>query len=184
MLPPELEGIEFTHDIRERGLDYASGGVWAEFGVFKGNSTRHILHRMPDDTTIHLFDSFEGLPEVWDMGEATRDIIRFKLEEHEIPVFNEIRATIHKGWFKDTLPKADMGVLNFVHIDCDLYSSTKTVLEYIEVSPGTIIVFDEYHGYPNYENHERKAYQEWSERTGYELEWLAYGRQGAMGRVQ
>ena len=76
-----------------------------------------------------------------------------------------------------------MGVLSFVNIDCDLYSSTVTVLENIEVEPGTIIVFDEYHGYPNYKEHERKAYYEWSERTGYKLEWIATAHWGALGKV-
>ena len=179
----ELENIPFTEDIRVEAMEYAEGGVWAEFGVFKGGSARHWLNYMPDGTHIHLFDSFKGLPEHWDMGNnKPRPIPPFYLEEHEIPVFNDIRVTLHKGLFKDTLP-CDMGVLSFVHIDCDLYSSTVTVLDNIEVEPGTIILFDEYHGYPNYQAHERKAYFEWAERTGNTLTWLVKGRMSALGRV-
>jgi hypothetical protein len=53
----------------------------------------------------------------------------------------------------------------------------------LKVSRGTIILFDEYHGYANYRDHERKAYLEWSEKTGNRLEWLAYNRSEALGRV-
>ena len=183
MLPEELEGIPFTEDVRTTAMEYAKGGVWAEFGVFRGGSARHFIHAMPDGTVMHLFDSFEGLPEKWDMGGGARDITYFQIEEHQIPVFNDIRVFMHKGLFADTLPCLDMGVLAFVNIDCDLYSSTVTVLENIEVEKGTVIIFDEYHGYPNYEAHERKACQEWMDRTGHKLEWLAQGRMGALGRV-
>jgi hypothetical protein len=186
MLPDELKNIPFTEDIRATAMEYAEGGVWAEFGVFRGGSARHFIHAMPDGTTMHLFDSFEGLPEYWDMiGDGKpREINRFEIKQHQIPVFNDIRVTVHKGLFADTLPQADMGVLNFVNIDCDLYSSTVTVLEHIQVEPGTVIIFDEYHGYPNYKEHERKACQEWMDRTGHKLKWLAQGRMGALGVVQ
>jgi predicted O-methyltransferase YrrM len=53
------------------------------------------------------------------------------------------------GLFEDTLPTwlaQHPDPITFVHIDCDLYSSTKTVLTHIgpRVQAGTIIVFDEY----------------------------------------
>jgi hypothetical protein len=184
-IAPEVRHTEWLDDIKMTAMPLAKGGTWAEFGVFCGNSARHLIHGMPDGTEIHLFDSFKGLPEYWDMiGDGTYPKkTLFAIEDHEIPVFNDIRVTIHKGLFADTLPIADMGVLQLVNIDCDLYSSTKTVLDHIEVESGTIIIFDEYHGYPTYKEHERKACQEWLERTGIELEWLGHGRMGALGRV-
>ena len=183
--PPELDNVPDVPDLKPVVIEHAKAGTWAEFGVFKGNSARHWLNHMPDGTHLHLFDSFEGLPEYWDLvGDGKpRKINRFTLEESEIPVFGGSRQTVHKGLFADTLPDANMGVLSFVHIDCDLYSSTVTVLENIEVEPGTIMLFDEYHGYPNYREHERKAYHEWSERTGYKLDWLATARWGVLGVV-
>ena len=183
--PPELDNIPDVADLAPVVIEHAKAGTWAEFGVFRGSSARHWLNHMPDGTHLHLFDSFEGLPEYWDMiGDGKpREIQRFLLEDHQVPKFIGSRVTVHKGWFKDTLPKADMGVLSFVHIDCDLYSSTVTVLEHIEIESGTIIKFDEYHGYPNYKEHERKAYYEWSERTGHKLEWIATSHWGALGVV-
>ena len=50
----------------------------------------------------------------------------------------------------------------FIHVDCDLYSSTKTIFSLLSdrIVPGTIILFDEYFNYPNWQQHEYKALQE------------------------
>ena len=181
LLPPELEGLPYIHNIRKYAAEQASAGTWAEFGVANGNSARKFLSWMPDNTEIHLYDSFKGLPEKWIFNDDINHIGRFAVDE--IPVFNDIRVHIHEGMFADTLPKMDIGVLSFVHIDCDIYSATKTVFDNIEVSRGTIILFDEYHGYRAYKDHERKAYFEWVDK-GNEFEWLAVSRSQAMGIVK
>ena len=127
--------------------------VWAEFGVENGISAKYFLGHLPPEGRFHLFDSFEGLPENWeDKPEGYRKAIR-------IPRFNDWRVTLHPGWFKDMLPLDE--ILGFVHIDCDLYSSTKEVLEGIQVTQGTIILFDELFGYDGYEDHEYKALREY-----------------------
>ena len=176
-LPPELQGLPYLDDIRTYAAELADGGTWAEFGVATGGTARHFINLMPDGTEIHLYDSFKGLPEVWDFNGDINFIGKFAVDK--IPVFNDVRVHIHEGWFADTLPEMDIGVLDFVHIDCDIYSATKTVFENIEVRPGTIILFDEYQGYTDYRDHERKAYMEWDN----ELEWLAVSRSEAVGRV-
>ena len=176
--PPELLDVPLVDDTKVIAIEHATAGVWAEFGVYRGNSARYLINHMPDNTVIHLFDSFRGLPEEWDLGNEVSQ--RFVVDK--IPTFNDVRVITHVGMFADTLP-ADMGVLNLVHIDCDLYQSTVTVLDNIQVEPGTVILFDEYHGYPNYAMHERKAYLEWSQRTNYKLNWLAKGRMQAVGIV-
>jgi len=181
MRPEELSYIPHEDDIRTFAAQLAQAGTWAEFGVAGGGSARHFIHLMPDNTEIHLFDSFKGLPEEWDFNGDINKIGKFA--QDKTPTFNDIRVHIHEGWFADTLPTAELGVLDFVHIDCDIYSATKTVFDYIQVKQGTIILFDEYHGYTDYKNHERKAYMEWSERTGHQLEWLAISRKEAVGRI-
>ena len=91
-------------------------------------------------------------------------------------------VTLHKGWFNDTIPKwkADHpGPLAFVHIDCDIYSSTKTILDMLadRIEPGTVIVFDDYFNFPNWENHEHKAFYEYLAANHAAYEPLAYARQ-------
>ena len=55
---------------------------------------------------------------------------------------------LHKGWFKDTVPqwqRNNKGPIAFLHMDADIYSSTKEVLTMLnqQIVPGTVITFDE-----------------------------------------
>jgi len=156
--------------------------AWAEFGVAGGQSATYFLTAATPFTTFHLFDSYLGLPEEWDFNGDINHIGRYA-QPHP-PRIEDSRVVWHNGMFADTLPVADMGTLDFVHIDCDIYSSTKTVFDHIQVREGTLILFDEYWGYLDYRNHERKAFLEWSERTGYELEWMGKNRSQAAGIIR
>lgn len=175
--PDELIGVPQVDFIRPFAAELAEGRNWAEFGVAGGGSARTFLSIMPDDAVLHLFDSYEGLPEEWWFNDDFNYIGKFA-QPHP-PKIGDDRIVWHNGMFADTLPKADMGVLDFVHIDCDIYSSTRTVFEHIEMREGTIILFDEYWGYEDYENHERKAFME----AGYAIKWLAKNRSQAAGRI-
>eukprot|EP00536_Pseudo-nitzschia_multiseries_P009955 jgi/Psemu1/202108/e_gw1.290.11.1 len=87
----------------------------------------------------------------------------------------------HKGWFHETLPLFLEGTKNepvaFVHADADLYSSTLTFLKLLckhkRFRRGSVIVFDEYWNYPNWQQGEIRA---WLETAGdYGLEWEYFG---------
>jgi len=112
---------------------------WAEFGVWRGNSARYLHRLMPRDVQLHLYDSFKGLPEDWseDYPKGT-----FATAASPLRLLGD-RTCIHEGWFKDTLVKGT--TYGFVHIDSDLYSSAKTILERIHPVLGMIIVFDEFY---------------------------------------
>jgi hypothetical protein len=68
-----------------------------------------------------------------------------------------------------------IGPIGLLHIDCDLYSSTRTVFERIGrlVGPGTVIVFDEFYHYFGWEAHEAKAFLEFVTAEKLEIEYLA-----------
>lgn len=119
---------------------------WAEFGVWFGNSARYLHRLMPEDVELHLYDSFEGLPEDWE-GHPEYTKGTFATGKTQLMLPMDQRTYIHKGWFKDTLAPAK--AFGFVHIDSDLYSSAKTILERISPTPGMIIVFDEFYGGEN-----------------------------------
>lgn len=57
-----------------------------------------------------------------------------------------------EGWFDDTLPqfiKDHSEDCSFIHVDCDVYSSTKTIFQFLNNKiKNTIIVFDEFFNYP------------------------------------
>jgi hypothetical protein len=70
------------------------------------------------------------------------------------------------GLFQDTLPGfiSDLRKeTSFIHLDADLYSSTKNVLSQLNesIKAGCILVFGEFMNYPNFEQHEYLAFKEW-----------------------
>jgi hypothetical protein len=68
----------------------------------------------------------------------------------------------------------------FIHIDCDIYSSTKTIFDNLvkHIVPGTIIIFDEYFGYYEWKQNEFKAFQEFVEKNNVSYEYIAYSYRG------
>jgi len=137
--------------------------LYLEFGVYYGDAMRlwSKLLKNPQ-SSLHGFDSFEGLPADWD---ARRPKGEFDVGGR-VPTFDDTRVVMHKGWFQETLPSFTLPererlVLN---MDADLYSSTKFVLDTLrgEIRPGTFIVFDEFCD----RMHELKAFDEFMRETG------------------
>ncbi len=150
------------------------GGLYLEFGVFQGKSINLISSTLPDKI-IYGFDSFEGLPETW-WREDKYPKGHFSLEGN-LPQVNE-NVRLIKGWFNETLPdfvKEHPEPCAFIHIDCDIYSSTKTVLDILrnQIVSGTIIVFDEYFNYPGWQEGEYKAFMEFVKWSDIKFEYIA-----------
>ena len=156
-------------------------GLYLEFGVYSGRTLNHIAGQV--DKPVYGFDSFEGLPERW------RDSLgagHFKV--NELPKVGE-NVTLVKGWFDQTLPKflaTHPGDVAFLHVDCDLYSSTQTIFACLapRIKPGTVIVFDEYFGYPGWREGEFKAFQEFIGRERLGFKYLSYNRKGEQVSVK
>jgi len=62
-------------------------------------------------------------------------------------------------------------------VDCDIYSSTKTIFQYLadRIVSGTIINFDEYHNYSGMQFHEYLAFQEFVEKYNVKYTFLGFG---------
>ena len=73
-----------------------------------------------------------------------------------------------------------------MHVDCDLYSSTKTVLDALagRIRAGTVIVFDEYHNFPGWREHEHKAFMEFCEAFHVDFEYISYNNLQAAVRIK
>lgn len=147
------------------------GGLALEFGVFSG-STLRLIAEARSEGGVYGFDSFQGLPEAWRGGFPAGAFAVSDLPQ--VP-----GAELVVGWFDAVLPgflEAHPGPVDFVHIDCDLYSSTRTVLELLgpRLRPGTVVMFDEYFNYPGWEEHEHKAWVEYAARTGLRFTYEAY----------
>ena len=117
-------------------------GHWCEFGVRAGRSLNWMIDEYPEQV-IHAFDSWQGLPEEWNHG--TGKVADMSCNPPVVPR----HIQLHKGWFKNTVPtwkENNKGPVAFLHMDADIYSSTKEVLTLLNdrIVPGTVITFDEF----------------------------------------
>jgi len=153
-------------------------GDYLEFGVYEGRTfveaceiaRRYESHQI----RFHAFDSFEGLPDIseedatgpFKKGQFRCDRRRFErnLRGHGI---DRSRVNIVEGRFGQTL-KEDGGHgverVAIAWIDCDLYSSTVPVLEYLtgRLADGAILVFDDWYFYKGRPDQgEQGACHEW-----------------------
>ncbi|MBV8915749.1 MAG: class I SAM-dependent methyltransferase [Acetobacteraceae bacterium] len=148
-------------------------GLVCEFGVFEGATIRHITRRLPG-RAVYGFDSFEGLPESW---RPSFDRGAFSTGGRMPAVQQNVKLV--KGWFDDTLPafcREHQDPVALLHIDCDLYSSTRCVLAHLgrRLRTGSLLVFDEFFNYPGWEQHEFRAFSEFASRHRLRYEYLAY----------
>jgi len=181
---PDALGFDTQRDVTAYALTNCKAeGHYLEFGVFTGGTLRFIAPRI-GGRKIHGFDSFEGLPEGWggfNLGERAFDV------GGKLPRVPS-NVELHRGWFDASLPPwlaSNPGPVAFVHVDCDLYSSTKTIFDLLgdRFIPGTVILFDEYFNYPNWEKHEFKAFQELVTQRNIKYTYLAYARQQVAVRI-
>lgn len=155
-------------------VEKAKDGLYMEFGVHTGGTIKQIAQFTTNK--VYGFDSFEGLPEDWPgmhgKGHFACDIPEDLPDNVELVV----------GLFQNTLPKFikkhKKEKVAFIHIDCDLYSSTKCIFDNLKnnFQDGSVIAFDELIGYTGWEDHEYKAFNEFLEETKYR--WECIGRFG------
>lgn len=151
-------------------------GLFIELGVYTGRTINFIAALNPR-RTVYGFDSFEGLPEPWIREDLSIPIGAGSFNHPgELPiVLNNVQLI--KGWFTHTLPQFTLSEpIAFLHVDCDLYSSTSTAFKHLgnRIRPGSILVFDEFYNYPASEEHEFKAFQEFLSEKNYKAHYLAY----------
>ena len=181
---------ENTNDVRLRELDDLANylpdwGLNVELGVYNGVTIGCLATARPD-LEFHGFDSFEGLPEDWDMGQkgVKKEAFDRNGELPEVPD----NVSLYKGWFNETLEPFleahETSPISFLHVDCDIYSSTDYSLNLLNdrIVPGTVIRFDELSCwryvfneaspkgkanrvfYTTWKDHEWKAMNEWLDK--------------------
>ena len=139
------------------------------------------------------FDSFQGLPEPQEVEKLSSRFTkgRFDCSESEFRHILESRGVdlskvvIVPGFYKDTLSQAvkdtfQLTAASIVMVDCDLYSSTKSVLDFITslVVEGSIIIFDDWFAFKGNPNRgEQRACSEWLEANP-GLELIPFARFG------
>ncbi len=146
-------------------------GSILEFGVYNGK-TLNFMAKHQKRARLHGFDSFAGFPEDgradWHQDMAVA----------QIPKMAD-NVQLHIGYFEKTLPEFaachqdELGSLGLVHIDCDLYSSTKTVFDALgpHLRPGQLIVFDELMNYREFAQNEFLAFYQFLCLHELDFEW-------------
>ena len=167
------------HTWETRGMDGSFRiGQYYEFGCYNGDSLVDVWNalrirygrRLPDYWRMVAFDSFEGLPatgKVEDLhpiagaGSYKSDGMARVAQRLAAAGCGADRLRLVKGFYEESLTEGLRDELlaqgmhpSLVNIDCDYYSSTKTVLEWIEplLLDGTVVYFDDilfYNGNPH-----------------------------------
>jgi hypothetical protein len=181
---PDALGFDTQRELIDYSLQSVSvAGHYMEFGVFTGGTIRYIARRI-GNKVIHGFDSFEGFPEAWagfKFADKTFDT------QGRLPRVPQ-NVKLYRGLFDQSLPQwlADNpGPVVFMHVDCNIYSSTKTVLDLLapRLVSGSVILFDEYFNYPGWQQHEFKAFKEYVAAHNVKYTYLAFARQQAAVRI-
>jgi tetratricopeptide (TPR) repeat protein len=146
-------------------------GLVMEFGVFQGTSINLLAKLVP--TAIHGFDSFVGIPEDWNDEKAGSYSMK-----GELPFVSE-NVQLHVGWFEQSIPpfvEMHDEAVRFMNIDCDLYSSTETVLALFhrQIGQGTVLVFDEFIGNVSWQEDELKAFEHAAQKYGWRYKVICF----------
>ena len=166
-------------------------GLCLEFGVYSGNTIREIRRLLDTNgivETVYGFDSFQGLPEDWSGYVITKEtfdmggkIPRVGPNIKLIPGFFDLSIP---AWLEED--DSHDRIISFLHIDSDLYSSAKCIFDNIghNLTSGSLVLFDEYFNYPNWQNHEHLAFSEFCEATKVNFEYLAIFEQKVLVKIK
>jgi O-methyltransferase len=117
-------------------------GDMAEFGVGSGASAMMIASRSPG-RILHLFDTFEGIPKPTEADSPRFKEHQYRCSIEDVQQYLKIdNLRYHKGLFPGTTAGMAQTRFAFVHLDVDLYESTKAGLEwfYPRLNRGGILI--------------------------------------------
>ena len=125
-------------------------GDLLEAGVYRGGSALMIWSAQRDVAgrrTLHLFDSFAGLPSPGGRDRHAEGDFRDTSPGAVQSLFPPGSAVAtHAGWIPDTFRASGVEAVAFAHVDLDLEKSVRDACEFIypRLTPGGVIVFDDY----------------------------------------
>ena len=147
--------LDFSFELAEKCIKEGVPGDFVECGVYAGSqcaAMAYACQKHGDDRKIHLFDSFDGIPEAGLLDDP-------KLSRQSKCTFEKCfgymtktweieteRLVFHPGWFKDTIPGINIERIAILRLDGDLYESTRTCLEGLlpSVVEGGYCIVDDY----------------------------------------
>ena len=170
--------------INEAIKKFDKESLFLEFGVFKGDSINLFAEKLKKiDAEIFGFDSFKGLKDEW-MTEEFNPPGTFDLKGKKPRVERNVKLI--DGWVEETAKNflsRNSKKIAFIHFDMDTYKSTSFVLKLVKnnFQAGTIILFDQFYGFPNWEKYEYKAFKEEIEEN--KFKFIAFGSRQACIKI-
>lgn len=137
-------------------------GDYVECGVWRGGMSAAIAEILNNGKTVHLFDSFEGLPPAREID--GKEALAWQKDTTAEGYFNNCFAEesyakqamtlancenykIYKGWFDQTLQHFENHHIGILRLDGDWYDSIMSCLDNLfpMVINGGIILLDDYY---------------------------------------
>ncbi len=174
------ETIQATYDIASTVIRNGIPGDLVECGVYGGANSAVMARAIMDadytlcsdnkmrrdprkaERRVHLFDSFEGIPEGgphdegWTHKTGTSMCTQRACRDHMVEWGVSADLLIwHPGWFEDVIPREMLASprsssrpdpIALLRLDADLYESTKVCMEHLYplVSPGGWVIADDW----------------------------------------
>jgi O-methyltransferase len=126
-------------------------GDIAEVGVYEGGSAK-LICEVKGERSLHLFDTFEGLPESTEHDRAIHAKKQYACSVESVSGYLAQYPNVYfyRGLFPDSVPQAESRLsgarFSFVHFDVDLYESTLACLNYFypRMNPGGVMLSHDY----------------------------------------
>lgn len=137
-------------------------GDIVECGVWRGGMIAAMAELAGENRTVHLFDSFEGLPPAKEVD--GKDALHWQADTTSPNYYNNCAADesfaidslqkanhkryqLYKGWFQDTLSSYRGNNIAILRLDGDWYDSVKECLVKLFplVAEGGVIIIDDYY---------------------------------------
>lgn len=122
-------------------------GAIAEVGVFEGGSAL-LINEAKGPRKLYLFDTFSGLPSVVNIDSTQFHKGQFPSDYAAVSrLFTDTNVLVSKGIFpQETGHLVKDERFSFVHLDVDIYNTTKDCLEffYPRMSKGGVILSHDY----------------------------------------
>jgi O-methyltransferase len=123
-------------------------GNIAEVGVYRGGTARLIAELMDSHLSLHLFDTFAGMPQTMEDKDFHKQGDFADTSLHEVTQYLRAypQVKIHPGFFPNTAQPVQDERFSMVHIDVDIYQSVLDCCEffYPRISQGGCLIFDDY----------------------------------------
>jgi len=144
-------------------------GDFAECGVYKGGSAFLIASTLAGsaikkERQLHLLDTFQGMPST--ANDDPSGIKEGRFGDTSLAAVQEYLrqfpfVRLHPGYIPATLGPLRETRFAFVHIDVDLYQTTRDCLEffYQRMVSGGVMIFDDY-GWAIFRDSEKRAADE------------------------